>query len=180
MVARVSQDLSTAGKQLGIHEGKRSNLFFDAIRIIREMRDADKADGRTGKHIRPRFAVWENVRGALSSNSGEDFKAVLEAFASVCENDISIPRPKKWDTGGGVWREMDGVSPGGYTMRNIGVSPSVAIESTLSQILEVNVPSKYYLSARACLGIIKRAERRGKELPEMLREALEEVVALDA
>lgn len=109
------QDLSVAGKQLGIHDGQRSNLFFEAIRIIKEMRDADKANGRTGKHIRPRFAVWENVPGAFSSNKGDDFRAVLEAFASVCENDISIPRPKKWNTGGGMaghgwslaWRVYD-------------------------------------------------------------------------
>lgn len=110
------QDLSVAGKQLGIHEGQRSNLFFEAVRIIKEMRDEDKANGRTGKHIRPRFAVWENVPGAFSSNKGEDFRAVLEALASVVENDISIPRPKKWDTGGGgmagngwsiAWRVYD-------------------------------------------------------------------------
>lgn len=109
------QDLSVAGKQLGIHDGQRSNLFFEAIRIIREMRHADEANGRTGKHIRPRFAVWENVPGAFSSNKGEDFRAVLEAFASVRENDVSIPRPKKWDSAGGVvgngwslaWRVYD-------------------------------------------------------------------------
>ena len=109
------QDLSVAGKQLGIHEGERSNLFFEAIRIIKEMREHDVGTGRTGKHIRPRFAVWENVPGAFSSNKGEDFRAVLEAFASVCENDVSIPRPKKWDTGGGIvgygwslaWRVYD-------------------------------------------------------------------------
>ena len=51
-------------------------------------------------------------------------------------------------------------------------------ESTLSQILEVNAPEKYYLSSRACQGILRRAERRGKELPPMLKEALEEAVAL--
>ena len=55
------QDLSVAGKQKGIHEGQRSNLFFEAIRIIKEMRKADESRGRTGKSIRPRFAVWENV-----------------------------------------------------------------------------------------------------------------------
>ena len=79
----------------------------------------------------------------------------------------------------GGWSEMDGVSPGGHTMRNIGVSPSDARESTLSQILEVNAPSKYWLSAKACAGILRRAERRGKELPPMLKEALEEAVALN-
>lgn len=99
------QDLSVAGKQLGIHEGQRSNLFFEAIRIIKEMRKADEVRGRSGKSIRPRFAVWENVPGAFSSNKGEDFRAVLEAFANVRENNISISRPKKWDSGGGDGRK---------------------------------------------------------------------------
>jgi hypothetical protein len=57
-------------------------------------------------------------------------------------------------------------------MRSFGESPSAAVVSRLSQILEANAPQKYYLSAKACLGIIRRAERRGKELPPMLREAL--------
>jgi len=109
------QDLSVAGKQLGIHEGQRSNLFFEAVRIIKEMRVADERIGRTGKHIRPRFAVWENVPGAFSSNKGADFKAVLEALAGVCENGVDVPQPKKWNTGGGIlgngwsiaWRVYD-------------------------------------------------------------------------
>lgn len=70
------QDLSVAGKQAGIHEGQRSNLFFEAIRIIKEMRHAT-----TNKF--PRFAVWENVPGAFSSNKGDDFRAVLQAFCET-------------------------------------------------------------------------------------------------
>lgn len=109
------QDLSVAGKQLGIHEGQRSNLFFEAVRIIKEMRNADTANGRTGKHIRPRFAVWENVPGAFSSNKGADFQAVLQALASVSCDGVSIPRPKKWNHAGCVvgngwsiaWRVYD-------------------------------------------------------------------------
>jgi hypothetical protein len=73
---------------------------------------------------------------------------------------------------------MDGVSPGGCTTLNTGECPRVAKESTLSQILQASAPEKYYLSARACAGILRRAEKRGKELPKMLREALEEVVQL--
>lgn len=96
------QDLSVAGKQLGIHEGQRSNLFFEAVRIIKEMRYADKANGRSGVDIRPRFAVWENVPGAFSSNKGADFKAVLKALASVSCDGVSIPRPKKWNHAGCV------------------------------------------------------------------------------
>ena len=109
------QDLSVAGKQKGIRDGERSNLFFEAIRIIKEMRQADERAGRTDVNIRPRFAVWENVPGAFSSNKGEDFKAVIEAFASVCGDGLDIPRPAKWNHAGGVagdgwslaWRVYD-------------------------------------------------------------------------
>ena len=69
--------------------------------------------------------------------------------------------------------------PGDSTTPNFGESPSVERESTLSQILQTNAPEKYYLSAKACAGILRRAEKRGKELPRMLKEALEEVVRLE-
>ena len=69
--------------------------------------------------------------------------------------------------------ETDGLSLGEYTTRSFGESPSVAVESLLSQILEANPHPKYFLSAKACQGILRRAERRGKELPPMLKEALE-------
>lgn len=86
IVVHNCQDLSVAGKQAGIHEGERSNLFFEAIRIIKEMRHA------TANRF-PRYAVWENVPGAFSSNNGEDFRAVIEAFCSVCESNPDVPRP---------------------------------------------------------------------------------------
>lgn len=105
------QDLSVAGKQAGIHEGARSSLFFEAIRIIREMREA--TDGRY-----PRFAVWENVPGAFSSNKGEDFKAVLQAFCNLTGGGgTAVPRPSdgKWKHAGCIvgdgysiaWRQYD-------------------------------------------------------------------------
>ena len=96
------QDLSVAGKQAGIHDGERSNLFFEAIRIIKEMREHDRAVGRADVDLRPRFAVWENVPGAFSSNKGEDFHAVLEAFASVKQPGTVIPQPPKgkWNHSG--------------------------------------------------------------------------------
>ena len=64
-------------------------------------------------------------------------------------------------------------SPGGSMTLNTGECPSVAVVSTLSQILEDNVRPKYYLSARACRGVIARAQRRGKPLPELLMAALQ-------
>lgn len=98
------QDLSVAGKQKGIHEGERSNLFFEAIRIAKEMRNHDRATGRTDVDIRPRFLVWENVPGAFSSNQGEDFRSVLEAISGIAQDGLSIPRPPngKWQHAGCV------------------------------------------------------------------------------
>ena len=81
------QDLSIAGKRAGIHDGDRSNLFFQAIRIIKEMRDATN-----GQY--PRYCVWENVPGAFSSHGGDDFKAVLEAVIGVKEEGIEVPAPE--------------------------------------------------------------------------------------
>lgn len=104
------QDLSVAGKQAGLHNGERSSLFFEAIRIIKEMREA--TDGKY-----PRIAVWENVPGAYSSNKGEDFRAVLQAFVRLREQAADVPMPKgsKWATAGCVvgngysiaWRTLD-------------------------------------------------------------------------
>lgn len=81
------QDLSIAGRRAGL-AGERSGLFVEAVRIIKEMRKATN-----GMH--PTFAIWENVPGAFSSNSGEDFRAVLEELARVEQPDTVIPRPPR-------------------------------------------------------------------------------------
>ena len=72
--------------------------------------------------------------------------------------------------------ETDGAWLGDSLTLNIGESPSVANESLLSQILEVDVPLKYFLSARACRGILTRALRRGKALPDLLKTALLDMI----
>lgn len=95
------QDLSVAGLRAGL-EGERSGLFMEQIRIIKEMRANDMARGRTGEFIRPRYAVWENVPGAFSSNKGEDFRAVIEEFCKVTGGSVTIPRPAKWANNGVV------------------------------------------------------------------------------
>ncbi len=103
------QDLSVAGNRKGL-DGERSVLFMETVRIIREMRD--KTDG-----VYPRYAVWENVPGAFSSNKCEDFRAVLQALATVAQRDAVIPRPpgNKWTKSGCImgdgwsiaWRVLD-------------------------------------------------------------------------
>ena len=78
---------------------------------------------------------------------------------------------------GRSWQTIS-VSHGGYLMRSTGESPNAENVSTLSQILQAGVPEKYYLSPKACQGILRRASVRGKELPEILRLALERQAAL--
>lgn len=171
------QDMSVAGKRAGLkhtavgdEETTRSGLFMEAIRIIKEMRV--KTNG-----IYPRFAVWENVPGAFSSNRGEDFRLVLEEFIKSRNRTPLCLRFRKLAGHMQIVSvETDGALRTEFLMLNIGESPSAAVESTLSQILEANVPEKYYLSARACEGILRRAERRGKELPLMLKTALEQMI----
>lgn len=92
------QDLSVAGKRAGL-SGERSSLFMEQIRIITEMREKDKQNGRTAQFIRPRFMVWENVTGAFSSHKGEDFKEVLTAITRIAQpKSPDVPMP----SGGGL------------------------------------------------------------------------------
>ena len=95
------QDLSVAGKRAGL-EGERSGLFMDQVRIVKEMREHDvKTNGHLGVHVRPRYLVWENVTGALSSNNGEDFRVVLEEICKISDKDAVIPGPSgKWSNAG--------------------------------------------------------------------------------
>ena len=88
------QDCSTAGSRKGILHGSRSNLFFEMVRVIREMYAATQ-----GKY--PRYVVWENVIGALNSNKGDDFLAVVRSFAGIADPEAYVPEPKRRPGRGG-------------------------------------------------------------------------------
>lgn len=111
------QDMSTAsGKRKGL-KGERSGLFFEQIRVIREMRQRDMAAGRTAFDVRPRYMCWENVPGSFSSQRGRDFRIVLEEICGIADGSVSVPRPPgwKWLSAGAVmgdqfsvaWRVLD-------------------------------------------------------------------------
>lgn len=101
------QDLSIAGKRAGL-EGEKSNLFYEAIRVIKEMRC--KTNGKY-----PRYLLWENVPGAFSSNKGEDFRCVLEEITRIKNSAVKLSRPSKWQSAGEIlgddfslaWRVLD-------------------------------------------------------------------------
>ena len=166
------QDMSIAGKRDGL-DGSRSSLFYEAIRIVKEMRC--KTNG-----AKPRFIVWENVPGAFSSNKGQDFKAVLEAVIGVKKPSAEVPVPDKKG-----WPDADYYLGDGWSIayRVLDAQwwgvPQRRKRIYLSQILQTTVPQKYYLSPKACLGILRRASVRGKELPLVLKAALERQAAAE-
>jgi DNA (cytosine-5)-methyltransferase 1 len=98
------QDLSVAGKRAGF-DGARSGLFMEAVRIIEEMRTATNG-------LYPRYAIWENVPGAFSSNGGRDFRAAVGALVGA---EVPMPLSGGWATAGMVrgngrsvaWRVFD-------------------------------------------------------------------------
>lgn len=100
-------DISVAGKRAGIG-GKQSSLFYQAIRIIKEMREITN-----GKY--PRYILWENVPGAFSSGKGADFQCVLEEICKIKNEIFSVPQPEKWSNAGEIlgdnfslaWRVLD-------------------------------------------------------------------------
>ena len=107
------QDLSVAGARAGL-SGARSGLFMEQIRIIKEMRTAERERGRTGADIRPRWMCWENVPGAFSSGSpkGEDFRIVLEEIIRIHDIGAEVPRsyPYSWPDAG------DAVMENGFSL----------------------------------------------------------------
>ena len=104
------QDLSVAGKRDGL-AGERSGLFFDYIRIVKEMREHDRSVGRSDEFVRPRYLVFENVPGLLSSGKpkGSDFQIALTEIVRIAEKDApDVPMPKdgKWAKSGCLYDDL--------------------------------------------------------------------------
>ena len=127
-----------------------------------------------------------NILDTLCGKTSPEHSVPTEEKTSVQSSSRSVPSAKKeyqfldLRTGygnllGAYW-ETATVLPGGCSTHNTSESLRDADVSSLSEVLEMNAPDKYSLSVKACRGILRRAEKRGKELPPMLREALEEVI----
>jgi hypothetical protein len=140
------QDLSVAGKRAGL-EGGRSSLFHEGIRIIKELQEETN-----GQY--PRISIWENVVGALNSNGGADFGIILNKWL----------KQGRWQSNGVCWTHNTSEYP----------NDEGACSSSLSLILSspTDVQARYYLSPKACQGILRRANRRGKVLPATTTESI--------
>ena len=125
----------------------------------------------SGKTFPEHSAATKDTTSKLSSKPSQ--KSQTPMFQFLCLTEASGSRQDA------SWEKATALH-GVPTMLSTGEFPSVARESTLSQILQVNVPEKYFLSPKACAGILRRAEKRGKELPKMLKEALMEVIESSA
>ena len=124
------------------------------------MLDLDIWSGRTS----PERSVATAERTSVPSSKKQHTSQTKTPLFLNLQTGNGQPPAQSWET--------DGVSLGEFSTRSFGESPSVAVESRLSQILEAAPHPKYYLSKTACLGILRRAEARGKELPPQLKEAL--------
>ena len=103
----------------------------------------------------PRYIVWENVPGAFSSTRARTSSPSSKKSARSKDTKFILLDLRDGQTPGKSWQTIS-VSHGGYLMRSTGESPSAENVSTLSQILQAGVPEKYYLSPKACLGILRR------------------------
>lgn len=179
------QDLSVAGKRKGL-EGERSGLFMEAVRIIKEMRENEleriRRSGGSDESVRPRFCIWENVPGAFSSNKGEDFRVVLEELTHIVQKNIAIPRPKdskgrddKWQPAGYIEGDNWSIAWRTFDAQYWGV-PQRRKRIALVMDFAGRCAGEILFESESMSGILNRASRRGKELQEVLKNALENVI----
>ncbi len=137
------QAFSVAGLRKGL-EDPRGNLMLTYLAIV--------------DRLRPRWVVYENVPGLLSSNKGRDFGTLLGALGQLGYQY--------------AYRVLDAQWVRTHSFPR-------AVVCSLSDILERStVPPRYFLSSKACAGILRRAEKRGKALPPLLLQALQQVTTL--
>jgi DNA (cytosine-5)-methyltransferase 1 len=156
------QDFSIAGLRAGLG-GARGNLTLRWVQIIHA--------------VQPRFVVTENVPGWLSVNNGHAFGAFLAVLWARIPRSF-LQKNAEDDGQTQVWllAQMGG-QHGASLMPNISTWPNDAVVCSLSSVLQTGpIPPRFFLSSKACSGILRRAEVRGRALPPPLHAALAHVV----
>lgn len=157
------QDMSIAGKRAGL-EGNRSNLFYEAIRIIKEMR------GKTNGEY-PRYLLWENVPELSRQTEETTLDVCLKNLRKLKVPKLNFLDQKSGKNQEQLWETIYPLA-GEFLMLNTSECPNEEEESSLSQILMEEVPQKYCLSKKTCQGILQRATKKEREIPEPLKTAL--------
>ena len=171
------QDLSVASCTRAGLAGARSGLFLEQIRVTKEMRDADIRRGRTGKSVRPDGSAGRmspacsaaaSLKGRTSGSSwnrSPELQAIPYLSLDLTPGAGNLLGNYEWELHS-PWRGRSS------TLNTGPAPPSGDAGCSLSLILQDNPPRKYYLTRRACLGILRRAKERGKPLPPQLHAAL--------
>jgi DNA (cytosine-5)-methyltransferase 1 len=173
------QDLSVAGCRKGL-DGERSGLFMEAVRIIKEMRNATKQLSMRGAdesvRICPRIAIWENVPGAFSSNKGEDFRCVLEELARIENPEVSIPMPKKWFSSGTVELPNGVITWRTHDAQYWGVPQRRKRISLIVDFRDEPEPQIQFIS-ESVSGDIEQSKQTGKEIAGTVGESADTTVS---
>lgn len=158
------QAFSVAGKRqsLADNRGNLTLIFCEIANAIEDVRNEDE--------LPPPIIFWENVPGVLHTKDNA-FGCFL---GELCGAEFPLEVPSRRWPSAGLVAGQKGVSHGAHSTLNFSECPNVVKESSLSQVLVTgSIPQRYFLSARACAGILARAQKRGKLLPPSLKAALE-------
>ena len=155
-----------------ITQEQYDGLQREIIETEEKLKSLEQQANQSAVAVQKIAAVGEDLKNLGDKISGVGTtltKSVTTPIVGLGTMAVKTAADASWQTGF--------PSRGGWSMPACGASPNVENASTLSQILQAGVPERYYLSPRACQGILRRASVRGKELPEVLRKALERQAA---
>ena len=164
------QDLSIAGKRAGL-KGEKSNLFYEAIRIIKEMRC--KSNGKY-----PRYLLWENVPGAFSSNGCEDFRCVLEGITRIKDHTVKLSRPKKWERAGEIMGEGFSIAWRVLDAKYFGV-PQRRRRIFLIADLDGGSSSKILFEQKSLSRHTKKSQQERKTNTRVVKESVNKTICLN-
>lgn len=170
------QNLSSAGDKTGL-QGKSSGLFFEMIRVIREMREATQ-------NKFPTFVIWENVRGALVRKKGDVFSEIIKEFCQTGGQYHSCTRPETWRSAGSVlgrdysfaWRVFDSQYWGVPAMRKRVYAVGYYGTNRGGGITHIQPLQEYSLTPGMARYLVEALKKKHRRLPQPLMEAIDKAM----
>ncbi len=154
------QNVSVAGSRTGIH-GEKSKLFFEMIRIVKEMRCESERQGKTGTDIQPRYLLWENVAAITHKNNADDFRTVIEEIVNIrAENSVSLPRPHKWQKSGIVLGDDFSIAYRQMDSQRFGIAQRRKRQFLICDFTGGNAPKVLFESQSLCGDLAEGEEQK--------------------